>query len=181
MLQRSPTYMVAASKYGKLAAIVRKLLPRMASHLVIRMYTALTEAVFVFLCRVAPRLVKQQLRRKALKNLPDGYDVDTHFKPPYQPWDQRLCLMVGADVYRAISAGDLDVVTDHIDHVDASGVVLRSGRRVDADVIITAAVAIASNIKRTSSSSRFPPAAGAMTTFPSRPATSRTSVSIISA
>jgi len=138
MLQRSPTYMVAASKYGKLAAIVRKLLPRMASHLVIRMYTALTEAVFVFLCRVAPRLVKQQLRRKALKNLPDGYDVDTHFKPRYNPWDQRMCLIPDADLFDAISAGHAHVVTDQIDRFDSRGIALQSGDHLDADIIVTA-------------------------------------------
>lgn len=138
MLQRSPTYMVSASKYGKLATVVRKLLPRMASHLVIRMYTALTEAVFVFLCRVAPRLVKQQLRRKAKHKLPEGYDVDTHFKPRYKPWDQRMCLIPDADLFEAISAGHAHVVTDQIDRFDSSGLALQSGDHLDADIIVTA-------------------------------------------
>ena len=83
MLQRSPTYMVAASKYSRLAAAARKLLPGKASHLVMRMYTALTETVFVFVSHKVPSLVKWVLRLRAIKKLPDGYDIDTHFKPRY--------------------------------------------------------------------------------------------------
>jgi cation diffusion facilitator CzcD-associated flavoprotein CzcO len=88
--------------------------------------------------RKAPEFSKRLARRIAERNLPDGYDIDTHFTPPYKPWDQRLCILVGADLYKAISLGGLDMVTDHIDRVDATGIVLRSGRHVDADVIITA-------------------------------------------
>ena len=71
-------------------------------------------------------------------NLPAGYDIDTHFKPPYNPWDQRLCFILDGDLYEAVAAGDVEMVTDHIDHVDATGIALRSGRHLDADVIITA-------------------------------------------
>ena len=78
------------------------------------------------------------LRSIAEANLPAGYDIDTHFKPPYNPWDQRLCFILDADLYKAISAGDVEMVTDHVDHMDATGIVLRSGRHLDADVIITA-------------------------------------------
>lgn len=138
MLQRSPTYLVSASKYGKVAAVCRKLLPRKSSHLVIRMYSALTEAVFFFLSRKAPGLVKSLLRQVAIKNLPAGYDVNIHFKPRYNPWDQRMCLIPDADLYNALSGGRAEVVTDHIDHVDATGIALESGGHLDADIIVTA-------------------------------------------
>ncbi|OBG25561.1 NAD(P)/FAD-dependent oxidoreductase [Mycobacterium sp. 852002-51057_SCH5723018] len=138
MLQRSPTYIMSASKYSSFAALARKLLPRKASHLAIRMNSALLEAVFWFLSRKVPRFVKWLLRRVAIKNLPDGYDVDTHFKPRYKPWDQRVCLIPDADLYAAISAGRAEVVTDHIDHVDATGIALESGGHLDADIIVTA-------------------------------------------
>lgn len=138
MLQRSPTYLVSASKYGAVAAISRKLLPRKPAHLVIRIYSALTEAVFYALSRKAPGLVRWLLRRKAISSLPAGYDVDTHFKPRYNPWDQRMCLIPDADLYNAISAGGAEVVTDHIDHFDATGVALRSGAHLDADIVVTA-------------------------------------------
>ncbi len=138
MLQRSPTYLISSSKYGKVAAVVRTLLPRRASHLVVRMYNAVLESVFVFWSRKQPGLVKWLLRRKAINSLPDGYDVDTHFKPRYNPWDQRMCLIPDADLYNSIAAGRADVVTDHIDHFDATGIALRSGTHLDADIIVTA-------------------------------------------
>ncbi|GLC98223.1 monooxygenase [Mycobacterium kiyosense] len=138
MLQRSPTYMISASKYGKVAWISRKLLPRKAAHLVIRFYSALTEAVLWFLSRKTPGYVKWLLRRKAIQNLPEGYAVDVHFKPNYNPWDQRLCLIPDADLYQAISDGKAEVVTDHIDHFDATGIALKSGKHLDADIIVTA-------------------------------------------
>lgn len=138
MLQRSPTYLISASKYGKVAAVARKVLPRKPAHLIVRMYSALTEAVFFALSRKAPGLVRWLLRRKAISSLPAGYDVDTHFKPRYNPWDQRMCLIPDADLYNAIAAGRADVVTDHIDHFDATGIALKSGGHLDADIIVTA-------------------------------------------
>jgi cation diffusion facilitator CzcD-associated flavoprotein CzcO len=138
MLQRSPTYLISASKYGTVAAIARKLLPRKPAHLVVRMYSALTEAVFFALSRKAPGLVRWLLRRKAISSLPAGYDVDTHFKPRYNPWDQRMCLIPDADLYNAITAGGAEVVTDHIDKFDATGITLKSGGHLDADIIVTA-------------------------------------------
>ncbi|HUH69959.1 MAG TPA: NAD(P)/FAD-dependent oxidoreductase [Mycobacterium sp.] len=138
MLQRSPTYLISASRYGRFAGLVRKVLPRKASHLVIRMYSALAEAAFFFLSRKAPGFVKWLLRRKAIDSLPEGYDVDTHFKPRYNPWDQRMCLIPDADLYKAVSDGRAEVVTDHIDYFDATGIALRSGGHLDADIIVTA-------------------------------------------
>jgi cation diffusion facilitator CzcD-associated flavoprotein CzcO len=138
MLQRSPTYLVAASKYGRFAAVARTLLPRRASHSVIRMSSALTEAVLWFVSRKTPGLIRWLLRRLAISNLPHGYDVDTHFKPRYNPWDQRMCLIPDADLYAAIAGGRAEVVTDHIDRVDATGIVLESGGHLDADIIVTA-------------------------------------------
>jgi cation diffusion facilitator CzcD-associated flavoprotein CzcO len=138
MLQRSPTYLMAASRYSKFAAVVRKMLPRKPSHALIRMYVAMTEAVFWFLSRKIPVFVKWLVRRRAVNKLPDGYDVDTHFKPRYNPWDQRMCLIPDADLYTAIAAGRAEVVTDHIDHFDATGIALESGGHLDADIIVTA-------------------------------------------
>jgi cation diffusion facilitator CzcD-associated flavoprotein CzcO len=138
MLQRSPTYLIAASKYSRFAAVSRTLLPRRASHVAIRMYSALREAVLWFFSRRTPGLVKRLLRRGAFKYLPDGYDVDKHFKPRYNPWDQRMCLIPDGDMYTAIASGSADVVTDHIDHFDATGIALESGGHLDADIIVTA-------------------------------------------
>jgi cation diffusion facilitator CzcD-associated flavoprotein CzcO len=130
--------MMSASKYSRFAAAVRKVLPRRASHLVIRMHSALLEAVFWFLSRKTPGFVKWLLRRVAINSLPEGYDIDTHFKPRYNPWDQRMCLIPDGDLYTAISNGRAEVVTDHIDHFDTTGIALESGEHLDADIIVTA-------------------------------------------
>lgn len=138
MLQRSPTYIVSASKYSRLAWVSRILLPRRVSHLLVRFYNALMEGVIWFLSRKTPALIKWSLRRKAVQNLPEGYAVDIHFKPRYNPWDQRMCLIPDGDLFNAISAGRAEVVTDLIDHFDATGIVLKSGTHLDADIIVTA-------------------------------------------
>ncbi|MDT5019046.1 MAG: hypothetical protein QOD39_5206, partial [Mycobacterium sp.] len=95
--------------------------------------------VFVYaFARAAPRLCKSYIRSNAKRNLPEGYPVDVHFKPRYDPWDQRLCVTLDNDLFEAIGDGRADVVTDQIDHIDATGIALRSGQRIDADVLITA-------------------------------------------
>jgi cation diffusion facilitator CzcD-associated flavoprotein CzcO len=138
MLQRTPSYMISATKVEPTANAIRKVLPLRLAHWIVRWRNALAGSLLWFIARKAPEFSKRRLRRIAEANLPDGYDIDIHFKPPYNPWDQRLCFILGADLYQAVRAGDVEMVTDHIDHVDATGIVLRSGRHLDADVIITA-------------------------------------------
>ena len=138
MLQRTPSYMMSLQRVQPVFNAVRKILPRSVSHAIARSVMALFGSLLWLVARRAPGFSKRVLRGIAEKNLPAGYDIDTHFTPPYNPWDQRLCFILGGDLYRAVAAGDVEMVTDHIDHMDASGIVLKSGRHLDADVIITA-------------------------------------------
>jgi cation diffusion facilitator CzcD-associated flavoprotein CzcO len=138
MLQRTPSYMMSATKVEPTANAIRKALPLRVAHWLVRWRNSLVASLMWLVARKAPEFSKRFLRGIAERNLPDGYDIDTHFKPPYKPWDQRLCFIVGSDLYKAIKAGEVEMVTDHIDRVDATGIVLRSGRHLDADVIITA-------------------------------------------
>lgn len=138
MLQRTPSYMISAPQVEPTAVAMRKALPRRVAHWLVRWRNAIVSVFLWQVSKRAPELMKRRLRRIAERNLPDGFDIDTHFTPPYNPWDQRLCIIVGADLYKSISGGSVDVVTDHIDHVDASGIALKSGRHLDADVIVTA-------------------------------------------
>ena len=138
MLQRTPSYMISAPQVEPTAIALRKALPLRVAHWLVRWRNAIVGVLLWEVSRRAPELMKRRLRRIAERNLPPGYDIDAHFKPPYNPWDQRLCFIVGADLYKAISDGSVDVVTDHIDHMDATGIVLKSGRHLDADVIVTA-------------------------------------------
>jgi cation diffusion facilitator CzcD-associated flavoprotein CzcO len=116
----------------------RKVLPRRVSHAAARVALSLFGSILWLVARRAPEFSKRLLRAGAEKNLPPGYDIDTHFTPPYNPWDQRMCFILNSDFYKAVAAGDVEMVTDHIDHMDATGIVLKSGRRLDADVIVTA-------------------------------------------
>ena len=138
MLQRTPSYMIPTVKVEPTANALRKVLPLPLAHWIVRWRNAIIGQLLWTLARTAPNLSKRLLRRIAQRNLPADYDIDTHFNPPYNPWDQRLCFIVGADLYKSISDGDVDVITDHVDHVDATGIALESGRHIDVDVIVTA-------------------------------------------
>lgn len=90
------------------------------------------------LSRRAPGVVKRFLRRAAKGRLPSGYDVDRHFSPRYNPWDQRLCVVPDGDLFAALSAGRASVVTDTIDTFTEQGIRLASGEELPADVVVTA-------------------------------------------
>ncbi|BBX04030.1 FAD-dependent oxidoreductase [Mycolicibacterium moriokaense] len=138
MLQRSPTYMLSTPRINPVVQFLRKVFPKRVGYVAARIYnTFFTVFVYAF-ARTAPRLARAYVRAYAKRQLPKGYPVDVHFKPRYDPWDQRLCAILDNDFYEVIAAGRLDVVTDQIDHIDEHGVVLRSGHRLDADIIISA-------------------------------------------
>jgi cation diffusion facilitator CzcD-associated flavoprotein CzcO len=138
MLQRTPSYMITSTKIEPTAVALRKVLPLKVAHWIVRWRNAMVSVVLWVVARKAPEFSKRVLRRIAERHLPAGYDIETHFTPPYNPWDQRLCFIIGADLYKEIAKGRVEMVTDHIDRVDADGIVLRSGRHLDADVIVTA-------------------------------------------
>jgi cation diffusion facilitator CzcD-associated flavoprotein CzcO len=138
MLQRSPTYILSMPRINPVVQTIRKALPRRPAHTVVRWYNTMVTMLTYLIARKAPGFSKWLIRTLAKKSLPEGYPVDIHFKPRYNPWDQRMCLILDDDLYNAISDGRAEVITDHIDHIDGSGIVLKSGQHVDADVIITA-------------------------------------------
>jgi cation diffusion facilitator CzcD-associated flavoprotein CzcO len=138
MLQRSPSYVAPLPSQDAVAARLRKLVgPHRAAHLT-RWKNIAWQTFFYQLSRRRPDKVKALLRTATVKMLPAGYDVDTHFKPAYNPWDQRLCVAPDGDLYSAISAGSASVVTDRIASFTPSGIALESGGKLDADIIVTA-------------------------------------------
>ncbi len=137
MLQRSPSYLLSLPKVDPGAALARKMLSPKVAHAVTRFRIAVVEVLLWELSHRVPSLVKRILRKAAVDHLPEGYDVDTHFTPRYNPWDQRICIMPSSEFYRAIGEDGVAMVTDHIDHFDATGVALKSGERLDADIIVT--------------------------------------------
>ncbi len=138
MLQRSPTYIASMPTQDPLANLLRKILPARYSNPVIRWYKALTTQAFYQVSQRRPEMVKRMLRRMLARQLPAGYDIDTHFNPRYNPWDQRFCAVPDGDLFKAISSGSVDVVTDRIQTFTESGIRLESGRELAADVVVAA-------------------------------------------
>ena len=138
MLQRSPSYITTLPAKDPLAGLMRKLLPARRSGSAIRWFKAVTTQGMYELSRRRPKFVKWLLRKAVQLQLPRGYDVDTHFTPRYDPWDQRLCVVPNGDLFKAIKAGTASVVTDHIETFTENGVRLASGEELDADIVITA-------------------------------------------
>jgi len=138
MLQRSPTYVVTLPAVDPIARAVRRVLPLKAAYVVSRWKNVLLQMGTYNLSRRRPDLVRRLIRAGVRHQLPDGYDVDRHFKPAYDPWDERMCVVPDADLFKAISSGDAEMVTDTIDEFTESGIKLASGRELEADIVITA-------------------------------------------
>ena len=138
MLQRSPTYIVARPSEDPLASWLRVFFPVRVAFAVVRWRNVLRGLWFFSLCRRKPENVKRWIVKQASLELGDDYDVETHFTPRYNPWDQRMCLAPDADFFHAIKAGKADVVTDQIDTFTETAIRLKSGRELPADIIVTA-------------------------------------------
>ncbi|PXY22694.1 flavin-containing monooxygenase [Prauserella muralis] len=138
MLQRSPTYILALPSEDRLANRLRRLLGPRLAYPIVRWKNVAVATLLYQLSRRRPRLVRGLIRRATIAQLPPGYDVDTHFRPSYQPWDQRLCLVPDGDLFRAIRQGHASVVTDHVEEFTETGLRLRSGAELDADIVVSA-------------------------------------------
>ncbi|HEY3529127.1 MAG TPA: NAD(P)/FAD-dependent oxidoreductase [Nocardioides sp.] len=138
MLQRSPSYILSLPRRDPFAVRARRWLPAGLAHRVVRWKSILVTAVFYRLSRRRPETVRRMVRKQNVALLPEGYDVETHFTPRYDPWDQRMCFVPNADLFTSLRSGDAEVVTSTIERFDADGVVLTGGRHLHADVIVTA-------------------------------------------
>jgi monooxygenase len=138
MLQRSPSYVVALPARDPIADALRARLPAKVAHPVIRWKNVLFTMGSFQLSRRAPGLMKKLLRRGVLRHVPDAADVDTHFKPNYDPWDQRICLVPDGDFFKALRSGRASVVTDRIETFTDRGIRLQSGQELEADLVVTA-------------------------------------------
>jgi len=138
MLQRSPSYMLSIPGQDPLAGIVRRLLPIRRAYSVVRWKNVLIQLGLFKLSRRRPKLVKGLIRKDLERRLPAGFDIDTHFKPRYNPWDQRFCFIPDGDLFDAIRGDSVSVVTDEIETFTEKGIRLRSGRELEADLIVTA-------------------------------------------
>jgi monooxygenase len=136
MLQRSPTYIVSRPAEDKIANRLRAWLPARAAYALTRWKNVLLGMFFYNLARKRPAVMKRLIAKGVKKEL--GEEALKHFTPKYNPWDQRLCLVPDSDLFQAIREGRASVVTDHIETFTETGLQLKSGERLDADIIVTA-------------------------------------------
>ncbi len=138
MLQRSPTYIMPVPSKDALANTARKLLGDKLGYALTRRKNIVKQRAVYKLCQRYPVAARRVIRHLNAKLLPEGYPVDEHFSPTYNPWDQRLCAVPDADLFEAISNGSASVVTDRIATFTEFGILLESGREIEADIIVTA-------------------------------------------
>jgi len=138
MLQRSPTYIVARPSKADRNKGIGRMLPDKLAYQFTRWWSILFGIYFYRLTRRKPETAKQYLLRMVRQQLGAEYDIETHFTPTYNPWDQRLCLAPDGDFFATIRSGKASIVTDQIETFTETGIKLRSGEELDADIIVTA-------------------------------------------
>ncbi len=138
MLQRSPTYILSLPNHDGAAELIRRVFPERAALRLVRWKNILISLMIYQISRRSPDRMRRMLRGGAVKDLPQGYEVDKHFNPRYQPWDQRLCLIPDSDLYKSIREGRASVVTDEIETITERGIRLKSGEELAADILVSA-------------------------------------------
>ncbi|WP_164155995.1 flavin-containing monooxygenase [Sandarakinorhabdus rubra] len=138
MLQRTPTWMVSRPSTDAIANLLKAVLPAQMAYNIVRWKNVSFGQWFYRQTRENPGKVRAALLKRLAKLLPADYDLETHFTPGYNPWDQRLCLVPDADLFRAITAGSASIATDQIERFEPGGIRLASGALLPADIIVTA-------------------------------------------
>ncbi|MBK8258168.1 MAG: NAD(P)/FAD-dependent oxidoreductase [Polyangiaceae bacterium] len=138
MLQRSPSYILSLPGNDPIADKLRKRFSSKTVYPIVRWKNVLFSTLMYQVSRRAPSVAKSLIRKGAERFLPKDYNYQTHLNPSYQPWDQRLCLVPDGDLFKSIRDGKADIVTDHIDTFTETGIKLKSGQELQADIIVTA-------------------------------------------
>lgn len=138
MLQRSPTYILSLPDVDIVANAMNKYLPAKLAYNITR-WKNVSMATFIYqLSRRRPKIVKKLIRAQLEKQLGKEFDIDKHFTPSYNPWDQRLCLVPNGDLFKAIRSNKAEVITDHIEKFTKTGIKLKSGELLKSDIVVTA-------------------------------------------
>lgn len=138
MLQRTPSYVLPLPSKDKIANRLRSLLGEDRAYPITRRKNTFQQQAIWRFCQKYPRMARTLIRKLNAKMLPEGYPVDEHFNPPYNPWDQRMCFVPDGDLFAAIRSGRASVVTGPIATFTEKGVLLQDGRELEADIIVTA-------------------------------------------
>ena len=138
MLQRSPSYVISRPSEDSINKFLRKFLPIKITYFLIRWKNILWQSYTFFLARKFPERIKKTILDLLRVELGDDYDIEKHFSPSYKPWDQRMCLVPDSDLFKAIKKNKASVVTDQISQFISDGILLESGEKISADIIVTA-------------------------------------------
>lgn len=138
LLQRSPSYVVPLPAQDKLSLRLQRWLPSRLAYSLVRWKNIVSSVALYWLARNRPERVKQQLLGMVSRRLGRDYDVNTHFSPRYNPWDQRMCVVPDGDLFKAIRKGRATVVTDEIEQFTPHGLQLKSGQQLPADIVVLA-------------------------------------------
>lgn len=137
-IQRTPTYVLSRPKQDGLARLLKTFLPSKIVHSIMRWKNTRLQRYFYLFCQRFPKTARRLIRKSNTKLLSEDYPVDTHFNPPYDPWDQRVCAAPDGDFFGAIRKGRATIETGQIERFEETGVRLKSGKLVLADTVIIA-------------------------------------------
>jgi cation diffusion facilitator CzcD-associated flavoprotein CzcO len=138
MLQRSPSYIISLPAVDPIAGLLGRVLPARIVYPIVRWKNVQLALGIYRFSRRRPAAMRRLIRKLVERRLPPGFDIDTHFTPSYEPWDQRMCIVPDGDLFDAIGAGRVSVVTDRIQRFTETGLTLASGSELKADLIVTA-------------------------------------------
>jgi monooxygenase len=138
MVQRSPSYVLSVPGTDPMGERLRRRLPAGVAYQLIKWRNVAVITLLYQLSRRRPALIKRVIRQGIARQLPDGYDVDTHFRPTYDPWDQRMCFVPDGDLFAALSDGSASVATGQVETFTERGVRLEGGGEIEADIVVTA-------------------------------------------
>ncbi|AHC27433.1 MULTISPECIES: flavin-containing monooxygenase [Mycobacteriaceae] len=138
MVQRSPTYVVSRPRRDRVANLLLRNLPRPAAYSLIRAKNISMMMLSLYMARKVPARMGEAIIDRAKRELPAGYDAETHFRPRYKIWDNRLCLILDGDLFTSIRRGELSMATGQVERFDKDGLMLGNGEHVPADVVVMA-------------------------------------------
>jgi monooxygenase len=138
MLQRSPTYVISMPEKDRIANFLRRVLPSTWAYRISRWKNVVFMTGIYQFSQRYPNFIKKRLINQVREHLGPDYDLESHFTPRYRPWEQRMCLVPDADMFEAMKSGRASVVTDHIETFTEKGLRLKSGKELEADIIVTA-------------------------------------------
>ena len=138
MLQRSPSYVISRPSEDAVNKFLRKFLPVKATYFLIRWKNILWQSYTFFLARRFPDKIKKSILDLLKDELGHDYDIEKHFTPSYKPWDQRMCLVPDSDLFKALKNKKASVVTDKVKQFESDGILLESGEKIKADIVVTA-------------------------------------------